>query len=365
MPSFEDSKRALFGNLEPSSDVADPTGELLINFAKQEGISQNWGRDGWGPFDQVVMTRDGTQNFVKSVVNGKGVITGTESGMGNHRVALLRRGTSWADGEIVSLIYGPTTPIWNGTNAQQAHLHRVRYLSATEWEGIAVWTSIVFGGDYAYLHVAGVRFSADGALNSLKLSTGPPSSFGFNDVSYVERRIRVGKGRRAALGPNEYMGCDPPHLYGLANGDKVTVTGMTDNSFNVTDLAVSLVDREMGYFQIADGGLLVSDLLGGGKVVHAEGLYKQKRWTPFFLATRVVGGSINSITVQGKRWRPEEPEPDWGDDRVQIGEITPSSEIATLPVGEGLHGLWVAHLNGGSTAAWGNVVFRKISPALG
>lgn len=359
MPSPEDAKRALFG-----PHTGDSVADSLIGLAEQQGVTHDWTRDGWGPFDEVTITKDGAQHFDTSVSGGRGILAGPGVGDGNHRVAYLRRGTVWTDGEVRSLIYGPTTPNWDN-NSQQGHMHRVRYLNATEWEGIAVWTSVVFGGDYSFLHAGGVRFAAEGSPTTLKIGGGPPTAFGYDDSIYIERRIQVAVGRRSALGPNRYIRCSPYHLYGMQNGDHVTITGMDDSSFNETDVVVSNVNRETGYFEVPDGGLLATDTDGNGVVVPADGVYRQKRWAPFWLATRVVGGTTSSITIQGKRWKPEEPEPDWGDVRVQTDTIAANADVPTLPVDEGFHGLWAAHLHDGAAIGWGAAEFKRITPALG
>src|SRR5690554_3613740 len=52
-------------------------------------IAHDWGRDGWAPFQPVVITAHGSQQFDLDVDAGRGVVTGPGP-EGSHRVALLR-----------------------------------------------------------------------------------------------------------------------------------------------------------------------------------------------------------------------------------------------------------------------------------
>jgi hypothetical protein len=335
--------------------TVDLTGEVLGR-GVHGLVEHDWSRDGWEPLTPVVMSADGAQVFEASVVDGRGVVTGTQAGNGGLRVAYLRSGTDWRDGEVRSLVYGPTAD-WDGSNAQQGHLHRVRQVSSGLWEGIAVWTTVVGGFRYDFLHCNAVRF--DGT--TLSQGTGAPG-FGATDASSFERRVVVNRANRVdAFDVVQFRHCLPTHLYGLADGDLVSVTGMVEASLNLSNVAVSGVNRSTGFFQAASataGDL--TDEAAGGTVLHA-GVDVNRRYCPFWLATRAVGGTGSSVTVEAKRWRPEDPEPDWGDARVLRGTITPSVGVPALPNGAGLHGLWNAHYHDGSGGAWGDLRFRRLT----
>jgi hypothetical protein len=345
------------------SPLTSPNFEQLADALAREGIEHNFYRDGWTDFDAVTMTAHGSQAFTTSVDSrGRGVVTGVNAGNGSHRVAYLRDRTDFADQEITSVIWGPTAD-WDGTNAQQGHLHRVRQIGPTTWEGIAIWTSIVFGGDYSWLHVSPVRW--DGV--TLLFGTGPASgNFEAADVSYVIRTSRVLGFQRFNFISwfNTYTMSDPRRLEHLETGDIVTISSLADATFNETNIPLSsgpsIQNALVTVVEPSSTSAVAYTPSGGGDVA-PSGVDLQKRYTPMVLCTRVVGGTAASAVVQGKRWRLGEPVPDWTDARVQRGIVTPSANVPTIPT-DGQCGLWAAHFHDGSGGAWGDLRFRCVAP---
>jgi hypothetical protein len=317
-------------------------------------LVHHWGTDGWGPFAPVLINADDAQVFATTVVTGSGVITGTQAGDGNMRVAYVRECTEWTDSEMTSLIVGPAG--WNTINAQQGHLHRVREVSPGLWEGIAVWTAVV-GGDYSLINTRGVRF--DGA--TLFQSDGDLATSA--DSSSLDRGLRVEARQRFNFVSwfNEYR-VSPLHLWGLAVGDIVTITSVSGTGFNETGVAVANADRVGGVVQVGDPSdtTTVAYAITPGGLIVPSGIHAQKRWAPFWLSTRVVGGTASAATVEWLRWRYGEPRPDWSDARVQRRAIASNANVPALATGPGLCGLWGAHFTGGSSGAYGQARFREV-----
>jgi hypothetical protein len=318
-------------------------------------IDHDWDMHGWAPFTPVTITEDAATSASQSVVGGKGVLTGAGVG-GGDRIAYLRSGTEWLDSEITSLIIGPTG--WVGNNAQQGHLHRIRPISpgSTTYEAIAVWTA-VFGGGYNLLNTQNVRF--DGT--SLLQGGGPGASSA--DAGYIDRTARITAIDRFQFinWISEYTLADAALLSHLIAGDLVTITGTADATMNETNVAV------LGQANIATSQVQVQDpahttavplTFSGGSIVPTS---NEKKYCPYWLSTRVRGGSAASVTGQWKRWRHNEPEPPWSDPRVQTFTCVPDVDIpAGPPAAAGFCGLWNAHVSNGSTTQWGPVRFRKL-----
>lgn len=337
--------------------TVDLTGELLGR-GVHGLLEHDWLRDGWVAFTPVTISADPGQVFATTTTAaGTGVVTGTESGHGNHRVAYLRSGTEWADAEVTSLVLPPGG--WGGTNAQQGHLHRVREVSPGLWEGIAVWTAIV-GGDYALLNCRAVRW--DGSV-LIQAPTGDPADA--SDAGEVDRTVQVvSRQRFSFLGSwiNEYR-CVPTHLNGLRVGDVVTVAGVDLTSFNLTDVPVANADRGNGVLQVVSptvtGAVAWATTPTGS--VRGSGVDAEKRWAPFWFSTRVVGGTGSAVTVLIKRWRPQDGEPDWSSPVVQRHTVIPGGSVPSVALGPGACALWTAHFNGGSSGSWGGVRFRRLT----
>lgn len=313
--------------------------------------------DGWGPWTPVVMSQHGSQQFTTSVSAGRMIVSGTTAD-GNHRVAHLRQDTQWVDSEVRSVVWGPTAA-WNGNNAQQGHLHRVREISPGLWEGIAVWTSAIL--DYGSLHCKAVRWT--GAAGSLQQSAGGDTGFGVGDIDHVDHATPVLAHRRFNFGPwiTELRLRDPQRLGHLVAGDIVSTTGLVDPSFIKTNVTLNQVVGSAGVAQVIDpaSGAVswAADAVGS---FLPSGPSSQKRWCPFVLATRVVGGSASSVTVEGMRWRVGEEAPDWGDLRVQRAAVTPNAGVPAIATGPGHCGFWAAHFYNGSGGAWGASRFVQL-----
>lgn len=333
--------------------LADPPAAL----ASAALSVHDFARDGWSGFTPEVMSVDGDQVFDAAVVDGRGRITGTQAGDGNHRVAYLRAGTDWADSEVRSVIWGPSDD-WSGTNAQQGHLHRVREISPGVWEGIAVWTA-VFGGDYSLLNTRAVRF--DGV--DLLQSGGDDATIGAA-IDTIDRRVGVVAVLIGAFTTHWYRFTTPERLAHINNtGDTITVSGMSDDQFNHEDIAVDDVNNiPAGVIRVVGGsgtqGDWSFDGVGASPLITPTS--RQRRWVPYTLATRVIGGDSSAATVEWMRWRPEDGPPDWGDPRVQRRDIATNANVPELPVGPGLCGLWGAHFHTGSYGEFGQLEFRQL-----
>lgn len=317
-------------------------------------VTHDWGRDGWAPFAAATMTADGAQSFAQSVGGGRGTLTATQPTGGNLRVAYVREGTEWVDSEVTSLVWGPSNYGVGTLIAQQGHIHRVREVSPGVYEGIGVWTG-VFASDYSVLNTRAVRWDGTTLFQS-----GGDDPTGV-DASHINRQLAlVSRDRFTAFGLwfNNYS-VHPSHLYGLANGDIVTVDS-TDSTFDETDVAVNSVDTALGGVQVIEPTTFSASALAVDRgLVRPSGASSQKRWTPYWLSTRVRGGNATSLVVEWKRWRPEEAEPDWGHSRVQRRTVTSTLDVP-IPTEAGMCALWGAHFVNGSSGSWGETRFRKL-----
>lgn len=353
-------------NLSPFENVPAECRPVRVfvdeeNFQDDETVVEHdWERHGWAAFNPVTITVDGAQVFVGTVASGLGVLTGTQAGAGSHRVAYLRSGTRWRDSEITSVVFGPAGTAWNGTNAQQGHLHRVRPVSGVPgmWEGIAIWTA-VFGGGYELINTRGVRF--DGA--TLFQSGGDAASSG--DAGFIDRSLIVDARQRLNFGSwlNQYRAI-PMHLNGLKVGTLVTIANVSGTGFDQTDIAVNAVDPATGLVQVIDPTDTTTVAWGStptGTVI-PSGASAPARYVPFAVSSRVEGDDPDSQVVAWKRWKHlYEDEPDWGSQRVQRKTITSNVDVPDLAVGSGHCALWGAHFHDGSAGTWGGATFRRTS----
>jgi hypothetical protein len=156
----------------------------------------------------------------------------------------------------------------------------------------------------------------------------------------------------------------------LVVGDKIDVTEMGDTSFNEADVAISSIDYDDCRVTLLDpaAGADVAEFRATAGKVQADSGTSMKRWAPFWMSTRVRGGTSSSVTVQVKRWRPEDPEPDWGSyggavARTARPAVIPNANIATMPTEPGHCALWTAHLLDSSSVSWGGARFRELEPA--
>lgn len=336
----------------------------LASLATRVPYVHDWGLHGTSDFTAVPISVDVGQAFTLGAVTGTGTVTGTQAGHGNHRVAYVHSCPDAADGEMVSLVLGPTG--WNNGGAQQGHIHRVREISPGLWEGIAVWTS-VFGGGYELINTRGVRwdgttlFQSDGDLATSA------------DLAFIAREVRVhARERFQFVTPwfNKYhvMPRNPYSQvgqWGLAIGDLVTITAVSGTGFNETNIVVQDINVVGGYVQVqdpVDTGAVPYNITPDG-VITPSSTSSQKRFAPFFMASRVVGGSASSATVEWKRWRYEDGPigPDWSDSRVQRRAIASNAGVPQLATQPGRFALWAAHFHDGSAGSWGQVRMRPVT----
>lgn len=336
------------------TDSAASVDVTVTPTAASAEVAHDWAVDGWTPFTAITMTDDAPQAFAQSVANGKGVLTATQASGGGLRVAYAREGTLWADSEITTPIVGPTD--WAATNAQQGHIHRVREVSPGLWEGIAVWTS-VFGGDYGTLLINGVRW--DGTT-LFQATAGSATA----DQPYIDRTMRVRSRSRVNFGGviQSYEVIENANLADLIVGDIIDITSLADASYNEAAIAIAQIDTGQGTISVFDPASGPNDaaaLAVTGKIQPTQSV-NQKRWCPYVLSSRVVGGSDSSVTVEVMRYKPQEGRPDWSDTRVQRATLTPTVDVPSLATEPGLCALWGAHFIDGSSGAFGSPRFRQV-----
>jgi hypothetical protein len=319
------------------------------------GVVHDWDLFGWTPFTEVVISADGSQDFTKTVENGAGKVAGTLAGNGNHREAQLLAGTDWVHSEMTSLFFSPTG--WVSGGAQQGHIHRVREVSPGLWEGIAIWTG-VFGTDYRGLNIRGVRWNGTTLFQSdgdLAVSS---------DANFIDRAMLIRAIERINFGGKiqQYRLVDPEKLLHMVAGDIVDAESFADTSFNETDVALAGVDHTTGNISIADpaaGPDVALTNVAQGRIM-PDSTNGQKRWTPYWLSTRVRGTSTTAQVVEAKRWKPEDREPDWGDSRVLRRNIASNANVPALAVGPGHCALWIAHFISTSSGKFGKVTAKEL-----
>lgn len=311
-------------------------------------FAHDWAAGGWGRFDPLVMTEHGTQQFVESVVDGRGRLVGPVPDAGSLRVAYRLPGTRWADSTVRSLIWGPTAP-WSGNNAQQGHLHRVREVSPGMWEAIAVWTSVVFGGDYRSMHVNGVRFS--GGSDSLLQGSGAFSLLDTGDP--IDHRVTI-LARQRADGEDTFQVATPERVRHWGESAEVLIEGAA--GFDQESVAVDVVTADgLVTVPAASGGSEAWALAAPGATIEPVNT-TQRRWAPYWLATQVQGGTTDEVPVAWKRWRYGDPEPDWGDPvAVTRSTVASNQNVPELAIGAGSCALWGAHFYDGSGGEWGPI----------
>lgn len=313
-------------------------------------VEHRWDVHDWSVFTPVVITADGDTDpeFTLSVSAGAGVVSNADSET-SLRVAYLRDGTEdWVDSGMRSLFLAPAT--WNGNNVQQGHLHRVRALGGGVYEGVAIWTSVVFGGTMANLHCKSVRF--DGTTLAQSGNSGAAADPSAADSAYIDRTLALtGMFRSTGFGLffNNYV-CIPNHLYGLAQGDIVTIDSNT-STYDETNVAVNGAAPGTGRVQVIEPTTQSTTALAVDTgTIRPSSTSEMKRWAPFWMATRVIGD-----VVYIKRWRPEEGEPSWSNARVQRVTLATDADVPSLAAGPGACGLWAAHFYGGSSGSWGDI----------
>lgn len=346
--------------------LVDPPGELesaaLGQYIRSQGFTHDWTLDGgWSQFQTVLINEDpgGAQTFELIVTGvgatgtaGVGAIVGTQPTFGNKRVAYayLPAGRM-ADAEMTSLIYGPVGGVGFNLNAQQGHLHRMRQLPDGSWEAIAFWTA-VFAGDYSAINFRAVRLGGADLLQSIG-DTAKSS-----DSTYLDRTLRlVSKNRFTFFGGwiNEHTVI--PHYHGFQVGDVFNIDSL-DSTFDATSVALS--GASPGNIQhietVTVSGSPHAFDMGTAVPVAAS----QKRWVPYWLSTRIRGGTSSAIVGEFKRWRVDEAEPDWSDRRVVRMLAQAGPNVPTVATEPGFCGLWAAHFVGGSAGGYGPVRVKPV-----
>lgn len=327
-------------------------------------IVHDWNRDGWSAFTSETISLGDlalTTPWTQSVVNNRGRLTAISGStqQGGMRVAYLRAGTSWRDSEITSVFHAPS--YWSTNNAQIGHMHRIQPIAgSTFWMAIAIWTSVVFGGDYGFLHAAVARF---GPQSYVTVHLGPSSSLGTSNAEYLDRTQTVlSVNRFDFLGAkfNQYF-VGGGNALELPDSTTVSFSGFADATFNLTTSNVT-IEPNLGLIQ---AGHPTATTTAAAQAttgqVRPAGASAQLRWAPYYLSTRVVGGSATSINVQIKRWRPDEGEVPWSSVRSMSVTLTTSNPlIPTVPTEAGYCGLWGAHVYDGTFVEWGDMRFRRI-----
>lgn len=343
------------GNLAVGGNiVVTGTGQTISNT-----ITRDWAVDGWSKVTPVTITSDPGQVFTTTAANGRGTVTSAASAAGNHRVAYLFDNTTCTDSVLTSLIVGPGHT-WNGTNAQQGHLHRVREVTPGLWEGIAVWTSIVFGADYSFLHHSSVRF--DGT--TLNQSDAGGVGFGTTDAALLDHQLTVRAFTRVNVfvWANDFYVLAPNLLTNYQVGDLVAIAGLADGTFNEASIAVAATGANVvRVIEPTTTGAVAYTPANTLGTITPVGVDAMKRWAPFWLSTRVIGGTAASVTVEAKRWRPDEREPDWADPRTQRDTLLPNAGVPAVAVGPGRCGLWAAHMSANAAVSWGTVRTDRIT----
>lgn len=313
-------------------------------------IKHRWDVDGWDVFTPVTITSDaGTDSFDTIAVTGTGIVSNPNSDS-NVRVAYLREGTeTFVDSEMEALFLAPPNG-WGGTNVQQGLMARVREIGGGVWEGIAVWTSIVFGGTMANLHCKSVRFNGGTVLNQSG-NAGEAADPSATDSAYIDRTLGiVTKERTTGFGLffNNHA-CVPNHLYGIVSGDIVTIDS-SDATMDETGATVNSANPSTGRVQVIEGTTLSTSALAADQgTVRPSGVSEMKRWAPFWMAVRCIGD-----TVYIMRWRPEEYKPSWSNPRVRRVVLAPDADVPSIASGPGANALWAAHFFDGSSGGWGD-----------
>lgn len=341
------------GNLTVAGSIITGDGVTISN-----AITRDWAVDGWTGVTPVTITNDPGQTFTTSVSGSRGTVASAASAAGNHRVAYLLDNTTTTDAVMTSLINGPSHS-WNGTNAQQGHIHRVRSLGGGLWEGIAVWTSIVLGGDYSYLHHAGVRF--DGT--TLSQSGAGGVGFGTTDSAYLDNQLLVRALSRSNVfvWVNDFYVAAPERVTSVQPGDLIAIAGLSDATFNEASIAVAATSANLiRVIEPVTTGAVAYTPVATLATITPTGVDAMKQWAPFWLSTRVIGGTGTSVTVEAKRWRTTEREPDWGDPRVQRDTVVPGGSVTAIAASAGKCALWTGHMSATSSVSWGAIRVERI-----
>lgn len=355
----------LIGTWKPSTQPGTPTGLAVtvaagagavvvdvtvpVSTRAPETIVHRFATDGWAPFTtRFVVTADGAQAFTPSVVNRRGRVTASAATNGNKREWFLHGGVNWADLEMSGTIFAPSN--WDSSPAinrpQPGFVLRAQEVTPGTWRAWVVWLDIAFGTS----GMLATTWQGDGV--TLTQGTQAGGDFTAPSLNLVRRQSVVRYAQRLdAFDVAQYRVFPEPRtpdMWGLVNGDLVTVAGMVDTSLNRSSVAAANVTTN--FFQLVD---VVAnnniDTVAGGTVDFVSLL---KSHFPRRLAVVLEGTDLYA-----KHWRPEEPEPDWGD-ATHVARLTPPSAPA-LPTGPGLAGVLCGHAHDSSWLEYGDLTFRR------
>lgn len=298
----------------------------------------SWGVDGVTGLRRRVITQDGSNSFVASVSGGLLLFTSQAAGP-QQREAWEIQDTIAENSEMVTYLGLPDSI---GTSiAQWGNIHRLRYDAAAGlWRMYVVWTDTTIPLPSLVNH--GVVTFTGGA-------TAPINNAGQNGVPIalnVLRYLRLSRLQRASnVVTADSIGPWLPPVG--ATGNVVT---NTDTSFHITGASITAADQTLRTVQWAQTAANATDGSAGGQFQPAT------KWAtlPMMLGSRLVGTTLTS-----KLWRPEEPEPDWGDP-TRTASYTFSAGDPAPHSGEGASAFWVGHLESGNAERFGLSRWRRL-----
>lgn len=305
---------------------------------------------GWSPI-KISGTGVHATNSL-SVVSGRGrfASSGTDTD-GNYRECWVRDGTYWQDSEIRSVWYPPSALDSAIVTPQMGHLHRAGPSGA-----VVVDQNIVS-------NVFETTFLADWGWSAGNLTIGLNTTL----VGGTARYPFIKAVQRLAGTPGTNV-LYVDHLKGLAIGDVVTINGCTDTTYNGTFTITGTSVDPINSFGLNASYVLVSDAthttasartVDMGNITYATpggaGSIVPKQIYPMNVVSRVIG-----TTIYLKKWRIEDPEPNWNDP-YQTKTLDISGESSVGPWTIGKCGVMVNHLHGaGAYVEYGDVQMKKL-----
>ena len=312
-------------------------------------LVHRWSVDNWTPFRRVMATRDGAQVFTPSVAGQRGRITSAAVAAGNHREWFLHGATDgWTDMEVEATLFAPS--VWDtvGNNKpQQGLILRAQQVpdQPSLWRCFMVWLDSAFSTSGMLANT----WLVDGT--TLIQGSGQSPAFSLS-LNACRRRSYVRWARRLDAFDADQYRVSPitpqADMWGMVNGDLITVAGMATASLNKTAVAAGNIGTN--FFQLADATVGdVTDTEAGGTVDFDSIL---KGFWP-----RRIGVLLQGTDLWVKLWRPEEPAPDWSD-TTRVAKVAMPTSPA-LPDGPGMAGVMFGHGHDSSYAEWGDLTFRR------
>lgn len=326
------------------TDVADlqtDVGEL-----ETAVVEHSWARDGWDPFTTVVATADGDQQFVATVEAGRGRVTGTEPGDGNHRVFYLHPGTDWERARITAVWWGPSTWEDSPTNRPQiGFVFGAQETSPGRWVALVCWYNIVAALDPSGLVING--WDVDGTDLTLGDGGGAGGLINVNRTGVVLRAEHLSFGAELSV-----MRVAPSWAAIIDEGTPVTVEEMADSEYDVADADVSqAAPADINVTVPLDAAPTIPiDQIAGGIMTPAS---------PWIATPYVVCAERDGPTIRVTQWAYGAARPEPGD-TYRWDEVTVTQgAMSAFPTGPGLHGLMIGHCHDGSWAEVGDIRFER------